>query len=321
MITANMYGLEQSKNTTLDVAFRQTTDGKGWHNGVQFQAGNRDAEFQLVGTWELMSYLNERDRPRGRAIYLQQEPPEVYCPSWQSLMAFELVVTPFEISRFPLGRQYLDVPPLGWMYGVGVDMVPGSGHVFAPDNFLTLEQMYRMPPPEKTKLCSCIVSTKAGTEGHARRLEVMNELKEAMGDRIDFFGFGHTPIRDKREALDPYKYTVVMENSVYQRYHTEKLFDAFLGYTIPIYHGGSSFFYTDTSRLSDTFRSTDIQKDLDDLRAGGSRATILKDVQDALASGKADDEHVKRLMVSTRHRVLTEYNVFSRLANILHRIR
>ena len=45
------------------------------------------------------------------------------------------------------------------------------------------------------------------------------------------------PMNDKAETLDPYQYHLTAENHVYSHHLTEKIPDAFLGYTMPFYHG------------------------------------------------------------------------------------
>ena len=44
-------------------------------------------------------------------------------------------------------------------------------------------------------------------------------------------------IEQKADALDPYRYHLAVENYIGPHYWTEKLADAFLGYTLPFYCG------------------------------------------------------------------------------------
>ena len=84
---------------------------------------------------------------------------------------------------------------------------------------------------------SAIVSGKQGLVGHRWRQEVALELKRLLKDDIDIYGFGHNPLPDKRFGLDQYLFTLVIENMQSDSYWTEKLSDAFLARTIPIYIG------------------------------------------------------------------------------------
>jgi len=89
----------------------------------------------------------------------------------------------------------------------------------------------------KTKTLSIISSNKAFTKGHRLRLAFAKQLKEELGDQVDLFGRGIQSFDDKWETLAPYKYAIVIENSSYPNYLTEKLHDAYLAHTYPIYHG------------------------------------------------------------------------------------
>lgn len=96
--------------------------------------------------------------------------------------------------------------------------------------------------PEKTKLVSMLSSPKDYTEGHRYRLKVAGELKS----KLDLYGGAHGSIRpgegtgahrDKSEAIDPYMFSVVLENDSYPGYFTEKITDCFARGTVPIYYG------------------------------------------------------------------------------------
>ena len=52
-----------------------------------------------------------------------------------------------------------------------------------------------------------------------------------------YIGHGFNDIPDKWEAIAPYKYHIVLENTVQPDCWSEKLADSFLGFSLPIYHG------------------------------------------------------------------------------------
>ncbi len=91
--------------------------------------------------------------------------------------------------------------------------------------------------PAKTKDICLITSTKLYTDGHRARLTFAHEIKKILGDRLDLFGRGIQDFSDKGEALSPYKYSIVIENSQHEDYFTEKLADAYLTETYPFYFG------------------------------------------------------------------------------------
>ena len=65
----------------------------------------------------------------------------------------------------------------------------------------------------------------------------MNHFK----NKIDFFGFGIKDIKNKKDALDPYLYSIALENCNHNNYWTEKIADVFLG-CLPIYYGCPNIF-------------------------------------------------------------------------------
>jgi hypothetical protein len=62
-------------------------------------------------------------------------------------------------------------------------------------------------------------------------------LKNCLGDKLVLFGRGVNPVSDKWEAIAPFKYHLVLENSAVPDYWSEKLADCYLGFAYPIYWG------------------------------------------------------------------------------------
>jgi hypothetical protein len=89
---------------------------------------------------------------------------------------------------------------------------------------------------EKNKLCSIIASSKNFTTGHQLRHKII----QSNYSDIDVYGYGYKPIDSKREALDAYKFSITIENSVQPGYWTEKIVDCFATKTIPIFWGDKS---------------------------------------------------------------------------------
>lgn len=91
------------------------------------------------------------------------------------------------------------------------------------------------PPPEKTRDLSWVTSNKSLLQGHQKRLAFLNHVRETVP--FDLFGRGFKEIEDKWDALAPYRYTLAVENHACPYYFTEKIVDAYLSWTMPIYHG------------------------------------------------------------------------------------
>lgn len=88
----------------------------------------------------------------------------------------------------------------------------------------------------KTRMCSLIASAKRDLEGHKLR-HSMAEWVMNDGLEVDVMGRGYQPFEDKHEGLSPYRFSIVIENVRERNYFTEKLVDAVLCQTVPIYWG------------------------------------------------------------------------------------
>ena len=84
-----------------------------------------------------------------------------------------------------------------------------------------------------------IASNKGYTEGHKRRLRVVEKYVEKFG-QDDLFGWGlgqELPLKEKSRGLRDYMFSFACENANYPTYFTEKLTDCFACGTIPVYYG------------------------------------------------------------------------------------
>ncbi len=88
----------------------------------------------------------------------------------------------------------------------------------------------------KTALASLIASAKRDWEGHRLRHRIVDHIR-SHDLPVDVMGRGYRPFADKADGLAPYRYSVVIENLREPSYFTEKLIDALLCDTVPIYWG------------------------------------------------------------------------------------
>ena len=88
----------------------------------------------------------------------------------------------------------------------------------------------------KSKMASLIASARRDLEGHKLRHQTVDHIRTE-GLDIDIMGRGYRPFKEKADGLAPYRYSVVIENVREQSYFTEKLVDACLCKTVPIYWG------------------------------------------------------------------------------------
>lgn len=89
---------------------------------------------------------------------------------------------------------------------------------------------------KKTKSCSLIASSKRDSTGHKLRHAIVDWVRGTSQD-VDIMGRGYLPFDRKSDGLAPYRYSVVIENMQEPNYFSEKLVDAVLCDTVPIYWG------------------------------------------------------------------------------------
>lgn len=136
---------------------------------------------------------------------------------------------------------------------------------------------------------------------HQDRLRFVRRLSETLAE-LDVFGPLGRPLEEKGPGLLPYGCHLAIENHIAEHYWTEKLADAYLGFTLPIYCG--------CPNVSDFFPGESVVP-IDIFDFDGSVETIRRVV--------ADNEHARRLphILEARRRVLEEHNLFAVIARFV----
>jgi hypothetical protein len=172
-----------------------------------------------------------------------------------------------------------------WYYGKDYDSVVSVTH------------------PNKTKKISTVCSNKQqGHTIHKLRYDFTKIMEERIPE-LERYGRGFKWIETKAEALDDYEFHVAIENHFAPHVWTEKLADAFLGFTVPIYYGCPNVY--------DYFpKDSLIQIDLYDVE--GSITKIKKIIA-------TEGEYERRLdaVKEARRRVIEEYNLLAMINNIV----
>lgn len=163
---------------------------------------------------------------RGNTLLIVGEPSEKKVYPQGFYKQFGHVLDTHEFSTHP----GLIIGPPGLNWHVGLDMGTRT-YRFGYDYLTGLER------PDKLNRIAVVCSSATATPGQRKRLELLDYLKRRLGDRIVHFGRGFEPIDDKMDAILPYRFHLVLENSRSPNYWTEKLADAYLGWAHPIYHG------------------------------------------------------------------------------------
>jgi hypothetical protein len=224
--------------------------------------------------------------PREKTILITTEPSSITVYGSDYLRQYGLIITSQEPWAIKHPNIVYSQPGLIWFYGA-----PKDGY-----RMVTYDDMQRATPPAKTKTISTVCSSRQGRlTVHYKRYRFTEKLKTHIPE-LDVFGHGVKPVNDKAEALDPYLYHIAVENHVYPHHLTEKLPDAFLGYTLPFYYG--------CPNCADYFPPESfIPIDINDF---DRTVSIIR-------STMANNEYQDRLpyIIEARKRVLEKYNLFA----------
>jgi hypothetical protein len=212
-------------------------------------------------------------------IFITGEPPHIGAYSGAFLKQFNHIITCHNDIKGP--NVYHHQQSLPWFVNKGY------------------KELSQMNPVAKTKILSLITTKRDNLRSRAAI-----RLKQHFGDRMDLFGIGFNTVRDKWDALAPYKYSIVMENGRYNDYFTEKLSDCYLAFTYPFYYGCPN------------------------IRTGGyfpepSMTVIdinnIEETIDLIEKVIASDFYNERLphVIKSRDRVLNQHNVFPMIINYI----
>ena len=223
-------------------------------------------------------------------LFITMEPSSIKTYGYDFLNQFGMILTSQEPWAITNEQAIYSQPALRWFYGE------------SKNDFRTWDEMTQSPPEHKTGNLSAVCSSKKQKNTvHADRYAFTMRLKELMPE-MALFGRGVCPIDDKADALDPFRYHIVIENHRAPHHWTEKLADAFLGLTLPFYFG--------CPNATDYF---DPQSFIPiDVRDPDGAACIIRD---AIATNQFE----RRLPAirKARRRVLNEYNLFAVIAREL----
>jgi len=234
-------------------------------------------------------------------VYVYMETPNIVLPAEHELRDVDVVISPFDLPVFRQAhlRWIQSFPLVPWFYGIDYATNAGTLHVQRRVNS-DLDALSGMPCPHKPKLLSLIVSGKCSTKGHRWRHYLASELKAYFGNQIDVFGFGHNPVPDKKLAIDPYQYSIVIENDDFPFYATEKVVDALLGWSLPIYAGAGNL-------------DACLEQSLPRLSFGCGADQAIAQIKAILQSSPFDAGRVQRL----RAAAITKLNLLEALPRLI----
>lgn len=168
---------------------------------------------------------------KSNTIFITNEPPMVKKYSKKFLDQFGAIITCHKNIKHP--NVIFNQQAFPWWVGHKI-------HDDFKDDikyYKTYDELKSIKDIKKTKIVSMVTSNKAFTKDHKTRYDFLQKVQKDLGDVVDVFGVGFKTIEDKWDAIAPYKYHIALENTSLKDWWTEKLSDAFLGESYPIYYG------------------------------------------------------------------------------------
>ncbi|MEK0164222.1 hypothetical protein VWX35_18335 [Phaeobacter sp. A36a-5a] len=122
------------------------------------------------------------------------------------------------------------------VFSYNEDLLAGIGNgLFLPFGTTWVPEWQELAIEKRADL-SIIASAKRDHPGHKLRHDVVEHLRCSTPE-VAILGRGYQPFETKSDGLAPYRYSVVIENVRERNYFSEKLIDAILCETVPIYWG------------------------------------------------------------------------------------
>lgn len=212
--------------------------------------------------WDLVVVFEDIVNPvclnckKGRLVYYSQEPPIAHPIPRKFIKQFDLVTIPHGLVRHKNKRRshgYLFWSPVRAKYNVDMNR-----------QMADFKEISESPVPKKTKNISIVTSNLSVVPMHSARKIIIKRLLHDFPGQIDLYGRGNNEVRYKSDALQSYRFHICFENTVDDKYWSEKISDPILAWCVPIYLGNpviSEYFckegiitvnYFDYNSLKDT---------------------------------------------------------------------
>lgn len=210
---------------------RQTRRGDGVWGDWTFRVNGDAAGADWLVVYDDVPAPIISDLPRERRILVVTEPPGIKVYRSGFMRQFGVMLSPMAVPGFD-GRYVETDVGLPWM--IGLDMTSPLRPM--PSRW-DWDGFANLPVGDKQHRMSAVISTKAILPRHRKRVEFVRELADRLGDRFHLYGRGFREIDDKAEAILPYSHHLVIENNAEDGFFTEKITDAYLGWSLPIFSG------------------------------------------------------------------------------------
>lgn len=181
---------------------------------------------------------------------------------------------------------------------------------------------------KKSRLISSIMSAKSDLPGHNERRKFLDALCLEFPELVRYGRGTEQELSRKKFGLDDFKYSVAMENSFQLNYFTEKIYDPFLSWTVPIYWGAPnigeffpsrSFIQIDFTDFEGSVRS--IRSAIEDPEDYPSRLSDLKKARESVLENHLMSAFVKKRVQKLERFGLKKIFLLASLDTLLHRLR
>ncbi len=225
--------------------------------------------------------------PKENTILVTSEPSSITYYGKAFAKQFHYLLTNHSAKRLPHSNALRSQTGIYWLYGKDFDDI-------VKDEKLS-----------KTKKLSAIISNKReGFTMHKKRYDFAALLEKEVPE-FDRFGRGFKYVDKKYEAIDDYEFHLVIENHLEEHMWSEKLSDAFLGFSVPIYCGAPNIY---DYFPKDSLIVIDIDKPKEAIK------TIKK-----VITTPGEYERRFEAVKEARRRVIYEYNLVAVICNIVNK--
>lgn len=275
---------------------RQTSNSSGVWGNLKFYI---DDENFNCDWWVVFGGLTQTQKAKcysENTILITDEPSSIkkYAPEF--IKQFNTIIT---IQKNIEAPNVINKQLLPWYIGAYYNKTTNKFDRFDK----SYDELKKHNIEQKTKLISIISSNKNKTLGHKQRLKFIKKIKKHFGGKIDIYGLNSNNIPDKWNAIAPYKYHIVIENSVEEDYWTEKLADAYLAESYPIYYG--------CPNINEYFNTKSLTT-INILKPKEAIKTIEKIIYDNYYNKFQDEIH------DSKEKILDYYQIFPELHKIIN---
>ncbi len=269
----------------------QTPGQSGKWQNCQFTFNPLETQYDwLVVLDDIPSILPKKIEhlqcPKENTILVTSEPSSISYYGKAFANQFGYLITSHSPKRLPHPNALRSQTGIYWLYGKDFDEIVKQEKVI------------------KTKKLSAIISNKReGHTMHKKRYDFAALLEKEVPE-FERFGRGFRFVEKKYEAIDPYEFHLVIENHIEEHMWSEKLADAFLGFSVPIYCGAPNIY---DYFPKDSLIQIDINKPKEAI-------AIIKEVINTPGEYARRFEAVKE----ARRKVLYEYNLIAMICKIVN---